>query len=95
MKWLSMVLLCLVTAGCTSTSASNFFGSNDPCTIGAGVHAAFVTVAADRVSAQAERAERATYAGFVAACNSGDVTKPTLQQLLNAYSAAVEEYKRG
>ena len=76
----------LALAGCNTTS---FFGSNDPCTIGEGIHAAFVTVAAPRLSAQAVRGERA-----VAACNSGDVTKPTLRQLLTAYSAAVEDYKK-
>jgi len=85
------VVAMLALAGCNTTS---FFGSNDPCTIGEGIHAAFVTVAAPRLSAQAIRGERAAYTGFVAACNSGDVTKPTLRQLLTAYSAAVEDYKK-
>lgn len=93
MKALAVLTLILaLTAGCTTSS---FFGSNDPCTIGAGIHSAFVTVAAPRLPADAVKGERAAYTGFVTACNSGDITKPTLRQLLDAYSAAVEDYKKG
>lgn len=88
---LAVLCIGIFASACTTTS---FFGSNDPCTIGAGVHTAFVTLAAPRVSADARRGERAAYAGFSQACASGDITKPTLRQLLDAYSAAVEEYKK-
>lgn len=91
MKLLSICLLAFSLVGCTTTS---FFGSNDPCSIGAGVHAAFVTVVGPRLSADARKGERALYAGFVSACNSGDVTKPNLRQLLDAYTAAVEDFKK-
>lgn len=91
MKLLFVALAMLAMSACTT---AGFFGSNDPCTIGAGIHAAFVTVAAPRVSAKAVRGERAAYTGFVEACRSGDIKKPTLQQLLSAYSAAVEDYKK-
>lgn len=88
------VLLAIPLLLLTSCTTAGFFGSNDPCTIGAGIHSAFVTVVAPKVSAQAVRGERALYSGFVNACNSGDIDKPTLRQLLDAYSAAVEDYKR-
>lgn len=88
---LAVCCIGMFASACTTTS---FFGSNDPCTIGAGVHTAFVTLAAPRISANARRGERAAYAGFSQACASGDITKPTLRQLLDAYSAAVEEYKK-
>lgn len=87
----SVVFMVMFVAACTTSS---FFGSNDPCTIGAGIHTAFVTAAAPHVSADARRGERAAYAGFAEACRGGDITKPTLRQLLDAYSAAVDEYKK-
>lgn len=90
----SVLAVCALAVFATACTTTSFFGSNDPCTIGAGIHTAFVTVVAPRVSADARRGERAAYAGFSQACASGDITKPTLRQLLDAYSAAVEEYKK-
>lgn len=93
MKIIAIPALAFALGGCAGSAA--FFGSNDPCTVGAGIHASFVTVVGPRVSATARQGERALYAGFVSACNSGDVTKPNLRQLLDAYTAAVEDYKKG
>lgn len=86
----------LALAGCNSMpgAVKDFFGSSDPCVIGAGLHAGFVTVAAPRVSADARRQERIAYAAFTDYCSTGSFDKPTLQRALNAYTAAVEEARK-
>jgi hypothetical protein len=94
MRMLLLAAAGLALAGCTTT---NFLGSGTPCEKASYVHAAFVTVAAttSQIPASARRGERALYAGVAAACTSGsDLNNVNLAQLVNAYVAAVEEYKR-
>lgn len=86
----------LALSGCTlSPKVAAFFGTNDPCSAGAVVHAGFATVLATQPNlAKYEKAERAAYAAFKAQCSDGDLGKATLAKSLDAYSSAVSEWKK-
>ncbi len=85
----------LALSGCSQT-LSGFFGTNDPCQQAAAFHAGFTTVAAiEPKVAKYEKTERTIYAAVREQCADGDATKVTLTKVLNAYAAAVTEWKNG
>lgn len=95
MRILIAMAAAALLAGCGDTKMASFFGSDDPCVIGSGLHAGFITVASKRVSQDARDAERIAYAAFRNYCGTGAFDKPTLQRALDAYTAAVEEAEKG
>lgn len=91
------LLLIVVAAMLTLAGCQTFLGSGTPCEKEALVHAGFVTAAAvtPNIPPEAIKVERTLYAGVSAACASGsDLNSVNLVQLVNAYVAAVEEYRR-
>lgn len=86
----------LALAGCqTNSQLSGFFGTSDPCVQGDLAHAGFVTIAANQPKvAKYRKQEAAAYAAFRAQCMDGNLSKVTLAKLVNAYVAALTEYKK-
>jgi hypothetical protein len=85
----------LVLSGCSQT-LSDFFGTDDPCQQAAAFHAGFATVAAiEPKVAKYAKQERAVYAAVREQCADGDISKFTLTKTLNAYAAALTEWKSG
>jgi proline racemase len=84
----------LALAGCQDSKLSGFFGSSDPCVQGDLAHAGFLTIAANQPKvAKYRKQEAAAYAAFRAQCSDGNLSKVTLAKLVNAYVAALTEYK--
>lgn len=91
MKYLLVIPLALGLVGCAGLK--NFTGTSDPCAQGAALHAGWVTVAATQPKlAKYNKAEATIYAGFKAQCVGG-LDKVTLTKALEAYSAALAEWK--
>lgn len=83
----------LALSGCSQT-LSGFFGTSDPCQQAAAFHAGFQTVAAiEPKVAKYAKAERTAYAAIREQCADGDISKATLTKTLNAYAAAIAEWK--
>ena len=92
MKLLLALPLMLILASCTTVG---FLGSGDRCTQAAIIHASFVTFSSStNIPADVTKGERSLYAGVANACAAGDLKSINLTQLVNAYAAAVEEWKR-
>jgi hypothetical protein len=97
MKMICLLVLAAALGGCTtSANLQGFFGTNDPCLIGSALHAGYVTTASRNAQvAQYARIERSAYAGFMAQCQDNSATTVTLKKALDAYTAAVDEYRKG
>jgi hypothetical protein len=99
MKWLTSITLALVAltlSGCIT--AKEFLNSSDPCGAAESIHTAFLAFAANTPKVQNNakllRSERTGIATVRQYCSDGDISKPTLQKLVNAYIAAVSEYRK-
>jgi hypothetical protein len=95
MRLLILAAASLALAGCSPT-LTTFFGTSDPCGQAAVFHAGFQTAAAiEPKVARFAKAERAAYAAISAQCADGEIGKVTLVKTLNAYAAALGEWKSG
>ncbi len=91
---LALIPAVALSAGCSPTF-SNFFGSSDPCQVAENVHSGFVVIAAStKIDDEAVRAERAGIAAIREYCATGNPQEVNLNKLVNAYAAAVSEYKK-
>lgn len=92
-----MRLLLAAAATLSLAGCQTFLGTGTPCEKAALVHVGFVTAVAvtPKIPQSAVKAESTAYAAVSAACAKGsDLKNINLEQLVVAYVAAVEEYKR-
>jgi hypothetical protein len=96
MKSIAVFLVMLALSACSGASAKQFFGTDDPCQIIEGVHSGFNIVASTSPQvAQYRDEERVFYVAAKEQCSDGDLTKTTMFEVINSYSAAVAEWKSG
>lgn len=95
MRLLILAAASLALVGCSPT-LTTFFGTSDPCEQVEIAHAGFRTGAAiSPAVARFEKEERAVYAAMREQCADGEVGRFTFAKTLNAYAAALAEWKAG
>lgn len=87
----------LAVAGCQTNSAANFFGTADRCQQAEVMYSSFLAYAAANggVSAEAKRKAATGLAAVREQCADGKIDNVTLNKLIRAYAAAIEQYRKG
>lgn len=94
-SFLVLGLAAIALSACAGANAKQFFGTDDPCQIIEGIHSGFnLAVTATPQLAEYRDEERVFYVAAKEQCSDGDLTRTTMFELINTYTAAVAEWKK-